>query len=106
MAPQLRRDTALDLVRGLAIVILVVNHIHLESVLEYATDNVLSAAEVLVAVSGVVGGMVFGRRWLTEGPRATAAMLMRRSRKLYLASVGVVALVGSSTLVPGLDTDV
>ena len=31
---QARRDVALDLVRGLAIVILVVNHIHLESLLE------------------------------------------------------------------------
>jgi hypothetical protein len=99
------RDIPLDLLRGLAVVILVVNHLRLESALSHATAAVLSAAEVLVAVSGVVVGMVFGRRWLSEGARATSGMLLRRSRKLYLASVVVVALVGVLTFVPGLATD-
>jgi hypothetical protein len=96
------RDVALDLLRGLAMVILVVNHIHLDSGLEVFTGSVLSAAEILVAVSGVVVGMVFGRRWLTSGPRATTRQLLLRSRKLYLASVVVVAIIGLLTLVPGL----
>lgn len=100
------RDVALDLIRGLAIVILVINHIHLESPLESATRAVLSAAEVLVLVSGVVSGMVFGARWRTRGPRATTTALLLRARKLYLASVVVVATVGVLTLVPGLATDV
>jgi hypothetical protein len=100
-----RRDESLDLLRGLAIVILVVNHVHLDSALGHLTGAALSAAEVLVSVSGVVVGMVFGRRWLIKGPRATTAMLLRRSRKLYLASVAVVALVGALTLVPGPATD-
>jgi hypothetical protein len=98
------RDASLDLLRGLAMLILVVNHVHLESALGHVTGAALSAAEVLVAVSGVVLGMVFGRRWVTEGPRATTAMLLRRSRKLYLASVAVVGIVGALTLVPGLAT--
>lgn len=98
------RDVSLDLLRGLAMVILVVNHIHLESVLEAGTRALLSAAEVLVSVSGVVVGMVFGRRWLVDGARATTLMLLRRARKLYLASVVVVALVGVLTVVPWLDT--
>ena len=96
------RDVALDLLRGLAMVVLVVNHIHLDSWLEVFTGSILSAAEILVAVSGVVVGMVFGRRWLTEGARATTRQLLLRSRKLYLASVVVVALIGVLTLVPGL----
>jgi hypothetical protein len=99
------RDLALDLVRGLAMLILVVNHLHLRSPLSDATSAILSAAEVLVTVSGVVAGMVFGGRWLREGPRATTAMLLRRARKLYLASVVVVALVGALTLVPWLASD-
>jgi hypothetical protein len=49
--------------------------------------------------------MVFGRRWLTTGARATTAMLLRRARKLYIASVVVVALAGALTLVPGLATE-
>ena len=99
------RDVALDLLRGLAMVILVVNHTRLESAIGHLTGSVLSAAEVLVAVSGVVVGMVFGRRWLEAGARATTGMLLRRARKLYLASVVVVALVGLATLVPGLATE-
>jgi hypothetical protein len=99
------RDVPLDLLRGLAMVILVVNHLRLESALGHVTTAVLSAAEVLVAVSGVVVGIVFGRRWVVEGARGTTAMLLRRSRKLYLASVVVVATVGALTLVPGLATE-
>jgi hypothetical protein len=100
-----QRDVALDLLRGLAMTILVVNHIHLESALEYATATFVSAAEVLVAVSGVVAGMVYGRRWRSDGPRRTTAALLRRSRKLYLASVGVVVIVGMVTLVPGVASE-
>jgi hypothetical protein len=104
-APSGGRDVPLDLLRGLAMVILVVNHLRLESALGHVTTAVLSAAEVLVGVSGVVVGIVFGRRWVVEGARATTATLLRRSRKLYLASVVVVATVGALTLVPGLATE-
>jgi hypothetical protein len=100
-----RRDVALDLLRGLAVVVLVVNHVALDSWLAYATEPFLSAAEALVLVSGVVVGMVFGRRWLVAGGRATTRALLHRSFVLYRASVCVVALVGALTLVPGLATD-
>jgi hypothetical protein len=103
--PAADRDVALDLLRGVALVVLVVNHIHLDSGLEWATEPFLSAAETLVAVSGVVVGMVFGRRWLTRGAQATTRLLLRRSFVLYRASVVVVALVGLLTLVPGLATE-
>jgi len=100
------RDLALDLLRGLAILILVVNHIHLESALEYGTASLLSAAEVLVAVSGVVAGMVFGRRWLSLGAAVTSRMLLARARKLYVATVCVIAVVGVLVALPGVDTSV
>ena len=86
-------------------VILVVNHVPLDSWLHYATEPFLSAAEALVIVSGVVAGMVFGRRWIVWGARATSGALLRRSFVLYRASVVVVALVGLLTVVPGLATD-
>ncbi|MDQ4041011.1 MAG: OpgC domain-containing protein [Actinomycetota bacterium] len=86
-------------------VILVVNHIHLDSVLERATSTVVSAAEVLVLVSGVVAGMVYGQRWRTRGAGSTTASLLRRARTLYLTSVAVVALAAALAFVPGLDTD-
>ena len=100
-----RRDVALDLLRGLAMAILVVNHLHVESPIEAVTSALVSAAEVLVLVSGVVAGMVFGRRWRERGGRETTVMLLRRARKLYVASVVVVSLVGLLTLVPGAATD-
>ncbi len=99
------RDVALDLLRGLAMFILVVNHAHLPSWLSLGTSSILSAAEVLVPVSGVAVGMVFGRRWLRDGGRAVTGQLWARARKLYLASVVVVALVGLASLVPGLATE-
>jgi hypothetical protein len=46
--------------------------------------------------------MVFGRRWMVDGARAATRQLLARSRKLYVASVVVVAIVGLLTLVPGL----
>ena len=100
-----KRDVALDLVRGLAMAILIVNHLHVRSPIEDVTSALVSAAEVLVLVSGVVAGMVFGRRWREKGGRETTVMLLRRARKLYLASVVVVSLVGLFTLVPGAATD-
>ena len=103
--PPARRDPALDLLRGLAITLLVVNHLPLDSPLEDATSAVLSAAEMLVCVSGVVAGLVFGRRWLTLGGRPTTLMLIRRARKLYLAAVAVISIFGLMTLVPWLATD-
>jgi hypothetical protein len=100
-----KRDVALDLVRGLAMAILVVNHLHLQSPIEDVTSALVSAAEVLVLVSGVVAGMVFGRRWRSRGGRDTTLMLLRRARKLYVASLAVVCLVGLFTLVPGAATE-
>jgi hypothetical protein len=105
LAPAAGRDVTLDLLRGLAMAILVVNHLHLESPIGRATSAVLSAAEVLVAVSGVVAGMVFGRRWLTLGPRAATRLLLRRALKIYAAAVAVAALIGVATVVPGLATE-
>lgn len=98
------RDVPLDLLRGLAMVILVVNHTRLDSVLSRSVGAVISAAEVLVLVSGVVVGMVFGRRFRQDA-RATTVQLLLRARKLLIASIAVVALTGALTVVPGLATD-
>jgi hypothetical protein len=99
------RDVALDLLRGLAMVILVVNHAGLSSWLAVGTSSVLSAAETLVPVSGVAVGMVFGRRWARDGGWAVTRQLWARARSIYVAAVVLGALVGLATLVPGLATD-
>ena len=85
-------------------VVLVVNHLPADTVLHAATEPFLSAAETLVLVSGVVVGMVFGRRWRTCGPRLTTPALLRRSGTRLRASVLVVSLVALLALLP-LATD-
>ena len=85
--------------------VLVVNHVHLDSPLELATQPFLSAAETLVLVSGVVVGMVIGRRWRVRGAAVTARALLKRAGVLYRATVVLVALVAAATVVPGLATE-
>lgn len=100
-----RRDLGLDLVRGLAMMILIFNHTAIDSGIERLTGSVVSAAEMLILVSGVVVGVVFGGRWRRVDGRATTGQLLRRSRKLYLASVAVVAIVWGLSFLPALATD-
>ncbi len=99
------RDVRLDLLRGLAMLILVVNHAGLPSWLTVATSSVLSAAETLVPISGVAVGMVFGRRWRRDGGRAVTRQLWSRARSIYVAAVVLGALVLLASLVPGVATD-
>lgn len=100
------RDVALDLLRGLAMLILVVNHMGLDSWLSDATSSVLSAAETLVPIAGVAVGMVFGRRWIQNGGRAVTRQLWERARKIYVAAVVLGVIVGVAQVVPGLASDV
>lgn len=100
------RDVALDLLRGLAMLILVVNHLGLPSWLSDATSTLLSAAETLVPISGVAVGMVFGRRWIQKGGRVATGQLLARARKIYVAAAVLGAIVGVAQVVPGLATDV
>lgn len=100
------RDTRLDLLRGLAIVFVVVNHIDQRSLWHLLTVErvgLVTGAEVFVLLSGVVLGMVHARRTARAGWRASASALLRRSRTLYLTSVVVVLAVLLLQFVPGVD---
>jgi hypothetical protein len=99
------RDVRLDLLRGLAMLILVVNHAGLRSWLTLGTGSVLSAAETLVPISGVAVGMVFGRRWRRDGGRVVTRQLWSRARSIYVAAAVLAVLVWLGSLVPGLSTD-
>jgi hypothetical protein len=59
------RDLRIDVLRGVAIVFIVVNHIELTSLFELVsqeTIGIVSGAEMFVAMSGVVVGMVYRQR--------------------------------------------
>src|SRR5688572_4642620 len=74
----------------------IVNHSRLSSLLSWFSYErlwVVTAAEVFVVLSGVVLGMVYGRRLAREGWRAVVRGLGRRAVFLYSVFVGVTVSV-------------
>jgi hypothetical protein len=70
----------------------IVNHSKLSSLISwfsYERMGVVTAAEVFVVLSGVVIGMVYGRRLTRHGWRPVVGGLGRRAALLYGAFVGV-----------------
>jgi hypothetical protein len=86
------RDLRIDWLRGLAMTCVIINHSKLSSLLSWFTYErfwVVTAAEVFVVLSGVVLGMVYGRRLVRDGWRAVVRGLGRRAALLYVTYVGV-----------------
>jgi len=91
-----RRDARIDWLRGLAMTCVIINHSRLTSLLSWFSYErfwVVTAAEVFVALSGVVLGMVYGRRLARDGWRAVVNGLGRRAALLYVTFVGVTVSV-------------
>src|SRR5581483_5556275 len=86
------RDLRIDCLRGLAMSCVIVNHSKMSSLLSWFSYErfwVVTAAEVFVVLSGIVLGMVYGRRLARDGWRRVAEGLGRRAILLYGAFVGV-----------------
>lgn len=74
----------------------IINHSKLSSLLSWFSYErlwVVTAAEVFVVLSGVVLGMVYGRRLARDGWRAVVGGLGRRALFLYSIFVGVTVSV-------------
>jgi hypothetical protein len=100
------RDERLDLIRGLAIVFVVVNDVHLPSLFQLVSQETLgpvSAAELFVALSGAVLGMVYRRRLQKIDLVSATGALWRRAGKLYRTSLLLVLTIFTVTLLPGVD---
>src|SRR5256885_12857917 len=90
------RDLRIDWLRGLAMTCVIVNHSRTSSLLSWFSYErfwVVTAAEVFVVLSGVVLGMVYGRRLARDGWRAVVRGLGRRALFLYSMFVGVTVSV-------------
>ncbi|MEX5259316.1 OpgC domain-containing protein [Kocuria sp. CPCC 205263] len=99
------RDARLDMLRGMAIVFVVINHVGLTSlfqVLSQETIGVVSGAELFVLLSGAVLGMVYGPR-VKEGLGDVVDRTSRRAWKLYVTALAVVLLVFLLSRLPFLD---
>jgi len=87
-----RRDLRIDWLRGLAMACVIVNHSKMSSLLSWVSYErfwVVTAAEVFVVLSGVVLGMVYGRRLARDGWLAVVRGLSRRALLLYVSFVAV-----------------
>jgi hypothetical protein len=103
-----RRDLRIDFLRGLAILFVVVDHINLPSlyhVISHERIGAVSGAELFVVLSGLVLGMVYGRRaresadgWWSVAPR-----MWSRARTLYVTSLAVVIAAYAISFLPWLD---
>ncbi|MFC4902045.1 OpgC domain-containing protein [Kocuria oceani] len=100
------RDSRIDMLRGVAIVFVVVNHVGLTSLFQSLTQEavgVVSGAELFVLLSGAVLGMVYGPRVRGElgevVDRTTA-----RAWKLYVTALVVVLLVYALSRIPVLES--
>lgn len=93
-----RRDERIDMLRGLFVAVMVVDHVGGWSPLRLLTGDgnfYVTAAEGFVAVSGFTYGMVYRRTLDREGPRELWRRSLRRACLLYGILLATTALVAS-----------
>jgi len=87
--PSTQRDLRLDFFRGVALILIFVDHIP-ENVLSLFTLQSIcffDAAEVFIFISGFTAALVYGRRLTTKGPIYASAQVWRRAWQLYVAHI-------------------
>jgi enterochelin esterase-like enzyme len=93
---QAGRDLRLDLIRGLCVVIMIIDHVAGESPLYLVTGGnrfLTSAAEGFILTSGLTAGLVYRGLVERQGPVAAARKAFRRAGSLYLLAVGLALLI-------------
>jgi hypothetical protein len=84
------RDLRIDLLRGIAVFVMVVNHFGGASWLFLVTGGdtfFVSAAEAFIFISGLTVGMVYGAIALSEGLRAAQIKALVRAWTLYKVTI-------------------
>ena len=102
------RDSRVDLMRGLAILFVVVNHVGMTSLFQLFTQEAIgfvSGAELFVLLSGLVLGMVYGPKAAQDRIGEVAEKTGRRAGKLYVTALAVVVLVFVISLIPALNSE-
>jgi hypothetical protein len=98
-----KRDLRLDFMRGLIMVYVVVVHIEcysLFSLFAWERLGIISSAEGFVFLSGLVAGLVYGKRAATDGMQAVVRKLWKRSFQLYRVNVFVILSIAVLGLIP------
>lgn len=93
--PLNERDLRIDLFRGLALWWIFINHIPDNYLGRFTPKNFgfSDAAEILVFLSGLASGIVYGDQFRRSGFAAAGLRMLRRSFEIYLAQIMTVALL-------------
>jgi hypothetical protein len=101
------RDERFDFIRGLAMLFVIVNHIHIPSLYQVLTVEaigVVTGAEMFVVVSGAVLAYIYRRRIERGAFGDCVRPVLRRALTLYLVVVAVnLCVYAFSRLVSSLD---
>ncbi|MEZ5446423.1 MAG: OpgC domain-containing protein [Gammaproteobacteria bacterium] len=84
------RDERFDLIRGFAMLLVVVNHVNIPSLYQVVTMEaigVVTGAEIFVLVSGTILGLIYRPRIERDGWAVSMIPVWRRALKLYLVVV-------------------
>ncbi len=104
-----RRDLRIDLLRGLAIIFVVVNHLNVPSAYHLVSQEAIgpvSGAEMFVALSGVVLALVYRERAERSVRKEATLPVWLRARKLYVTALIVVVAAYLVEFLPGVDAKV
>lgn len=84
------RNTGLDVLRGLMLVLMTVTHIPTSIGGVFGQPfGYVSAAEGFVLLSGFIAGLVFSRRLERHGPEALRSTLHKRAVQIYLCHIAL-----------------
>lgn len=89
------RDERLDFLRGLCVVVMVVNHVAEVSPLRFATSSLklyVTAAEGFVFISGLLVGVIYRRVLERQGARAMAFKALKRMLQLFVLSYAMMVI--------------
>ena len=103
------RDLRLDLMRGFVIPLLFASHFEYFSALMFIgweRIGVVSTAEIFVILSGIVVGMVYGKKVKRDGLSAAIPGLIQRSVDLYRISVVMILIVAAIRFIPWIDSTI
>jgi hypothetical protein len=89
------RDYRLDFCRGLALIVIFIDHVPANPLSKWTMCNFAfcDAAEVFVLISGIASYLAYGSRLEREGFRACSGAVGRRWTKLYFAHLLLLAIL-------------